>query len=112
MQWQWYEQNCLSNMGEPSPVGSEADKLNEHSNAGIEKALKGEHGSNDELEKKKSFEQPRVSKRRPGKGRHSNRVDLVSSRHKCWSDLLELPLIVRGGVRVKNNALKCITRFF
>ena len=53
MQWHWYEQNCLSNMGEPSPVGSEADKLNEHSNAGIEKALKGEHGSNDELEKEK-----------------------------------------------------------
>ena len=66
-------------MGEPSPVGSEADKLNEHSNAGIE----GEHRSNDELEKEKSFEQPRVSKRRPGKGRHSNRVDLVSPRHKC-----------------------------
>ena len=63
-------------MVEPSPVESEADKLNEHSNAGIEKRLKGEHGRNDELEKKKSFEQPRVSKRRPGKGKCSN-VDLI-----------------------------------
>lgn len=72
-----------SNMGEPSPDRSEADKLNEHSNTDIEKALKGEHGSNDESEKKKSFEQPRVSKRRPGKGKVSNRVDLVSRKHQC-----------------------------